>query len=88
MSYKKIIRLASTFVIVAGVAALPTRAFAGEMEALGCMAGGPGASSCSIQGSIAGGGAGCSVSCRTGYACCSVDGCHCKVAGGGSGEEE
>ncbi len=42
-----------------------------------CMAGGPGANGCSINGSIAGSGVSCSVSCGSGYACCGVLGCFC-----------
>lgn len=47
-----------------------------------CVSGGPGSTDCSIEGSIAGGGAGCSVSCASGYyACCSLSGCHCTKGG-------
>jgi hypothetical protein len=42
-----------------------------------CISGGPGATSCSIEGNIGPGGAGCSVTCGSGYACCNLSGCHC-----------
>lgn len=50
-------------------------------EDSGCTAGGPGSTDCSIQGNIGPGGAGCSVSCASGYyACCSLSGCGCTRA--------
>ncbi len=42
-----------------------------------CLAGGPGANGCSIEGNIAGSGISCSVSCGSGYACCGARGCFC-----------
>lgn len=43
-----------------------------------CIAGGPGATSCSLDGSVAGVGVSCSVTCGTGYACCGLTvGCVC-----------
>lgn len=42
-----------------------------------CMSGGPKATSCSIEGSVAGSGVSCSVSCGSGYACCGILGCFC-----------
>jgi hypothetical protein len=50
----------------------------------GCISGGDGADSCSLDGDIdiagTGGGVGCSVGCRSGYdACCSITGCHCEA---------
>jgi hypothetical protein len=63
------------------------QAKAEEDPSAGCISGGPGATSCSVQGSIAGGGAGCRVSCGGGtYACCNLSGCHC-IGGSGGGEE-
>ena len=51
-------------------------------EEEGCLAGGPGASDCSIDGSVGPGGAGCSVGCRDGYhACCTLTGCSCVKGG-------
>jgi hypothetical protein len=53
-----------------------------KAEDSGCISGGPGATDCSIDGSLPGGGAGCSVSCSSNYyACCSLSGCHCSRGG-------
>lgn len=44
-----------------------------------CIAGGPGATSCSMTDGIEGIEGGGSVSCGGGYwACCSIKGCHCR----------
>lgn len=48
-----------------------------------CIAGGSGASSCSVEAGAGGATVSCSVSCSSGYACCSATGCYCK--GGGDG---
>lgn len=55
-----------------------------QAEVDGCISGGDGADSCSLDGDIdivgTGGGVGCSVGCRDGYdACCSITGCHCEA---------
>ncbi len=42
-----------------------------------CISGGPGATSCSIDGSVAGCSISCSVGCGHGYACCGILGCFC-----------
>jgi hypothetical protein len=42
----------------------------------GCMNGGPGATACSYT-VVGGQGLGCSVSCSSGYACCTFKGCTC-----------
>lgn len=57
--------------------------FFDESEDAGCTAGGPGSTSCSIEGNIGPGGAGCSVSCGSGYySCCTLTGCTCTSGGG------
>lgn len=43
-----------------------------------CVSGGVGATSCSLSGNLGPAGAGCSVSCASGYyACCNLNGCGC-----------
>lgn len=46
-------------------------------ENVTCFAGGPNASSCSIDVTAGPVGAACSVTCTAGYACCTYNGCFC-----------
>jgi len=48
-------------------------------EGAPCFSGGPGATGCSIDASAGPVGAACSVTCGSGYACCTYTGCHCVM---------
>lgn len=70
MLSQRIVRVMSAIAITLAALASPTEARAEEDV---CIAGGPGATSCSIQVTQFS----CTVTCGTGYACCGVSGCHC-----------
>ena len=70
MSKLKLARLLSVAAIAIAAVTAPQEARADDGI---CIGGGPGATQCSIQVTQFS----CSVTCGTGYACCSLNGCHC-----------
>ncbi len=78
MKISAILRLVATVTIVVA-SALSSPADAHALDEPSCISGGPGASACSYEVI----GAGCSVTCSSGYACCgSVPDIGCKCIGG------